>query len=316
MNRTLLSRTAWVLYPSAARVLRLYLTRSPIRYGKPRLLDLWLRYMSWRRDHTFTAYSSQKIRFRLNTVDTVSSHIFLCGVWESGLTELMLALLHPGDSFIDVGANIGYHSMLAASLIGRNGRVVAIEPAPHIRENFEHNLALNPELAALHNITLLPYCASDQPGNAVLSAEPGGNSGETTLRALAEGAVTIPVETRTLDDMLAGLDLSRCPLVKMDIEGAEYLAVSGMEKTLARFSEISLMLEVDDRFLSDLGHSAEKLFHWFESRGYQAYTIVAPRANLTGAPLVLQCARKAPSSPENVLFTRHPERFAKWMDPA
>jgi hypothetical protein len=67
-------------------------------------------------------------------VDSVSSHIFLTGVWESGITELMLALLRPGSVFIDVGANIGYHSLLAAKLIGAIGSVVAVEPAPHIRE--------------------------------------------------------------------------------------------------------------------------------------------------------------------------------------
>ena len=312
MSQTLRSRTASTLYPFAARLLRFYLTRCPVRNGKPQLLSLWFRYMHWRRNYTFTASSNQKIRFELNMVDTVSSHIFLCGVWESGLTELMLALLGPGDCFIDVGANIGYHSLLAAKLVGPNGSVIAVEPAPHIRENFEHNLALNPKLAALHNITLLPYCASNQVGNAMLSGLPEGNSGETTLRQLSEGAVTTMVETRTLDDMLAETDLSRCPLAKMDIEGAEYLAVSGMEQTLARYPEISLMLEVDDRYLADLGHSADMLFHWFESRGYQAYAIIAPRANLTAAPLVLRPTRKT-ADPENVLFTRNPKRFAKWI---
>jgi FkbM family methyltransferase len=191
---------------------------------------------------------------------------------------------------------------------------VAVEPAPHLREALGDNLALNPGLAVLRNIQLLPYCASDRPGTVVLSALAEGNSGETTLRKLSEGSLTMTVEARPLDEMLSEVDLSRCHLLKMDIEGAEYLAVTGMERTLDRYPAISLMLEVDDRFLHDLGSSAGQLIDWFASRGYQSYVIDAPRANLDGAPVVLRPCRSAPLSPENVLFTRHPERFANWIE--
>jgi len=245
-------------------------------------------------------------------VDSVTTHIFLTGMWESGITELMLALLKPGDIFLDVGANIGYHSLLAAKLVGTQGKVLAVEPAPHIRERFEQNLALNPDLEALGNIKVFPYCASSHPGTVVLSAPSDGNSGETTLRDLPEFSLKIRVEARTLDDMLDRIDLSRCPLVKMDIEGAEYLAVCGMERTLDRYPAVSLILEVDDHYLHDLGYSAGLLIDWFRSKGYCGYTIVAPRANLTGAPVVLQPLETVPESPENVLFTRHPEMFATW----
>jgi FkbM family methyltransferase len=225
----------------------------------------------------------------------------------------MTALLQPGDVFIDVGANIGYHSLLAARLVGARGRVFSIEPAPQIRASFEHNLALNPELSALCNITMLPYCASDQTGTVLLSAPDSGNSGETTMRTLGPDAIVTEVESRTLDAMLEGADLSRCPLLKMDVEGAEYLAVTGMESTLDRHPHISLMLEVDDRFMRDLGHSADQLFRWFLKKNYEIYTIVAPRSNLLGEPVVLQRRQDAPRSPENVLFTRLPNRFSDWI---
>lgn len=314
MNSKVTSRAAHAGYPLAAKLLRFHLMRFPIRLGKPQLLGLWFDLMNWRRDYTFTARSNQGIRFRLNTVDSVGSHVFLTGMWESGTTELMLTLLQPGDTFIDVGANIGYHSLLAAKLVGPQGSVLSIEPAPHLREALNDNLALNPKLAALHNITVLPYCASDRRGTVVLSALAEGNSGETTLRKLTAGSLTMEVEARPLDEMLSEIDLSRCRLLKMDIEGAEYLAVTGIERTLDRYPAISLMLEVDDRFLRDLGSSAGKLIDWFASRGYHSYVIDAPRANLDGAPVVLRPCRSAPLSPENVLFTRQPERFANWIE--
>jgi FkbM family methyltransferase len=285
----------------------------PYPFGKPQLLGLWFDGMNWRRNHTFTACSNQGIRFRLNLVDSVGSHVFLTGMCESGITELMLTLLRPGDTFIDVGANIGYHSLLAARLVGPHGSVLSVEPAPHLREALEHNLALNQELAALRNITVLPYCASDQRGTVVQSVLTEGYSGETTLRPLS-GAHTMSVEARTLDEMLTEADLSRCHLVKMDIEGAEYLAINGMKRTLDRYPAISLMTEVDDRYLRELGSSARQLIDWFASRGYSGYVIDAPRANLNGAPVVLRPCRSALPSPENMLFTRQPERFAHWME--
>jgi FkbM family methyltransferase len=314
MNWKFTSRVAHGGYPAAAKLLRFYLMRCPIRAGKPQLLGFWFDLMNWRRNYTFMATSNQGIRLTLNTVDSVGSHVFLTGMWESGTTELMLTLLRPGDTFIDVGANIGYHSLLASKLVGPQGTVLSIEPAPHLRNALEKNLALNPTLTGLRNITILPYCASDKPGIVELSALTEGNSGETTLRKLSEGSVTMHVEARLLDDMLSGVDLSRCPLLKMDIEGAEYLAISGMERTLERYPAISLMLEMDDRFLSELGSSAGMLLNWFVSRGYQSYVIDAPRANLDGAPVVLRPCRSAPLTPENVLFTRQPERFAKWIE--
>jgi FkbM family methyltransferase len=314
MNWKVTSHAAHVSYPAVARMLRFYLRRCPIRRGKPQLLGLWFDLMNWRRNYTFTASSNQGIRFHLNTVDSVGSHVFLTGMWESGATALMTALLRPGDAFIDVGANIGYHTLLAAKLVGPQGRVLAVEPAPHLRSALEQNLALNPALRGSRNITIFPYCASDRRGIVVLSALAEGNSGETTLRKLSEESVTMEVEARPLDEMLSNVDLSRCNLLKMDIEGAEYLAVSGMERTLDRYPAISLMLEVDDRFLRELGSSAAILIDWFASRGYQSYVIDAPRANLDGAPVVLRHCVSAPLSPENVLFTRQPERFADWIE--
>ena len=313
MSWKITSRAAHAGYPLAAKLLRFHLMRCPIRLGKPQLLGLWFDLMNWRRNYTFTACSNQGIQFRLNMVDSVGSHVFLTGMWESGITELMLTLLRPGDTFIDVGANIGYDSLLAAKLVGPHGSVLSVEPAPHLCEALEYNLALNPDLAALRNITLLPYCASDRSGTVVLSALAEGNSGETTLRKLSEGSHTMKVAARPLDEMLSEVDLSRCQLLKMDIEGAEHLAVIGMERTLDRYPAISLMLEVDDHFLHDLGSSAGQLIDWFTRRGYQGYVIDAPRANLDGAPVVLRPCQGAPLSPENVLFTRQPERFAMWI---
>lgn len=311
------SRAKSVSYLAATHFLRLYLTRSPVKAGKARLLDFWHRYIGWRGGNiTFVATSNHGIRFRLNMADVVSSYIFLTGMWESGITELMVALLKEGDTFIDVGANIGYHSLLAAKLVGPKGRVVSIEPSLLTRKVFAQNLALNPGLERYGNVSLVPYCASDRAGTVTLSTLRNGNSGETTVRKLGRDALTIEVEAHTLDEMLAGIDLSRCPLVKMDIEGAEYLAITGMEATLHSCPSISLILEIDDRFLRELGHSAENLIGWFSERHYHSYIIVAPRANLTGDPLELRPIQQAPTVPENVLFTRQPERFARWIRPA
>ena len=119
--------------------------------------------------------------------------------------------IHPNPVFIDVGANIGLYSFLLAKSVP-NLRVLAIEPHPGIRRQFEYNLSLNPNC----NIEIQGYAVSDQPSEVIMKTGPE-DLGCTRIET--EGDVK--VECTTLKAIVEKADLSRIDALKVDVEGFE-----------------------------------------------------------------------------------------------
>lgn len=141
---------------------------------------------------------------------------YFLGTHEPAITALY-GTLRPGDRVLDIGGHIGYTALLAAHHVGPSGRVIVFEPHPDNRVRIAENLALNPDLAA--RITVEPLALSDQIGTARL----GGSESTASL-----GNAGITVSTTTLDAYEAEHGL-RPGVVKMDIEGAEVLALPAGE---------------------------------------------------------------------------------------
>jgi predicted methyltransferase len=93
--------------------------------------------------------------------DTIQKVILLTGRWEPFLSRFVLDTLRPGDTFVDLGANIGYYSLLASRLVSEKGRVYAIEGSPSIFERLTENVALN----KMTNITAIHAIVSDKQGS-------------------------------------------------------------------------------------------------------------------------------------------------------
>jgi FkbM family methyltransferase len=157
------------------------------------------------------------------------------GLYELDTERLIRRLLRPGDRFIDAGANIGYFTLLAASLVGAHGRVDAFEPQPDNRGRLIDHLQRNglADRVRVHALALGDresevaihyYTQGYNHGSSTLFAQPGANTHTTQ------------VPMRRMDDVLlhsAGeCDTDRIRLIKMDIEGAEPLAVAGMTRLL------------------------------------------------------------------------------------
>jgi FkbM family methyltransferase len=142
---------------------------------------------------------------------------------ERGVLALMGALMREGDCYVDVGANVGFHTRRAARLVGPTGRVIALEPAP----NTLRLLRLN--TAELGNVTVLPVAAADGQGHAPFYIRTAGDT--SSLLPSREGHV-IQVETVTLDAALAGIE--RVDLLKVDVEGCEYRVLKGAQGVIGR----------------------------------------------------------------------------------
>lgn len=140
--------------------------------------------------------------------------------------------LKPGDTFIDAGANIGFYSVLASRLVGPTGRVIAIEMMPPTAARLRAHLALN----QCSNAIVIEHALSERAGEIVRASSSPAKFGQASIAGHAAGdparTIVHEVETVTLDAALA--DCGEIALIKMDLEGAEPLALRGGAAVLAR----------------------------------------------------------------------------------
>jgi FkbM family methyltransferase len=152
---------------------------------------------------------------------------------DAHVASVLRERLQRGDVVLDIGANIGSIALLAASLVGETGRVIAVEPLERNRVL----LARSAQSNGFDQLEVVAAAASDKDGEVVLRTHPSTSNSATPSASgerlsAAEGA-SIRVRTVVLDRMLDSLD--RLDLVKIDVEGMEPLALKGLERTLARF---------------------------------------------------------------------------------
>jgi FkbM family methyltransferase len=145
---------------------------------------------------------------------------YILGTAEPDVQAFLAEHLRPGDTFFDLGANIGYFSLVGAALVGPTGRVVSFEPSPVNAMALRRNLELN----GLVNVEVVEAAVSDTEGVASFDPTDDDQSGR-----LAEGPAS--VRTVTIDAEVARTGWSPS-LLKVDIEGAEEAALRGMHETL------------------------------------------------------------------------------------
>jgi FkbM family methyltransferase len=170
----------------------------------------------------------------LDTSSYIEWMTYVRGGYERELQALMHRMVRPGDTVIDVGANVGVHTCSLARRVGPAGLVVAIEPLVELADRLEANLALN----GLDNVKLIRVAASTQQGTAEIFPPQAGaaNQGQGTLhpRPGLDRASRV-VATDTIDNIAAELGLSGVRLIKVDVEGHELSALRGAEATLRAF---------------------------------------------------------------------------------
>jgi FkbM family methyltransferase len=187
-------------------------------------------------------------RVRIGTVEplfdvssfTVKGQYFARVPYEPGATSLLLEVLQPGDTFVDIGANSGYFTVLAALRVGPRGRVFAFEPNPTARRLLERHVAIN-DLTDRVSISDFAIADADQyDGRLYVSCWPE-NDGIASLTPAAETVArgglredrSIPVRIATFDSWLDSANLARIDLLKIDVEGAEARVLSGMSAAFA-----------------------------------------------------------------------------------
>jgi FkbM family methyltransferase len=174
------------------------------------------RYVDWR-GRTVLCRTNFGARLACNLTDFIQRKIAYFGVWEPHLTAYFQRVLKRGDIFVDIGANIGYYSLLAAQLVGPDGEVIAIEASPKIFASLIENIRRN----RCTNIRAVNYAAARECGRLPIFSAPSGNIGHTSTIPLDGNSFDCFVEAKPLHQILSKEELTGARLLKIDIEGAE-----------------------------------------------------------------------------------------------
>jgi len=221
--------------------------------GSKMYVDLFHKDLSMRR--TFRAYAVNRIH-------------------EETTTSLFCRVVKEGDVVVDLGANIGYFTLLAARLVGKNGRVYAFEPEPRNFEYLQRNINLNKydHVEALHKavadkpgIVKLFFCTYDT-GHHTIQKYDGIQAYRPDL-AGEEGRF-VEVEQITLDDFFKTVQRP-VNVIKMDVEGAEMLALTGMQRLIIENPSLVMFVEFFPLLISKMGQSPEE----FAQRIFQDFNV-------------------------------------------
>jgi len=202
---------------------------------------------------------------------TVKGRYFARVTYEPGATGAVLTTLGEGDVFVDIGANSGYFTVLAALRVGARGRVFAFEPNSAVRQQLRRHIQLN---AIADRVTVSELALADEDKNDVrlfVSCWPENDgiasltpSTETVARGGLRADASIPVHVRRFDTWVQSARPPRIDLMKIDVEGAEAKVLSGMSATFARLRPRRIICETPIesdavRILRDRGYRVSTL---------------------------------------------------------
>lgn len=268
--------------------------RIPLR-GPPRLL-----YRSYARHHCPSGILVRKVTTQLGddfSVDMSSWlewQLWAFGGYEEHLGQLFGYLVADGDRCIDVGANIGIHTVRLAKLAGARGSVTAIEASEELVARARSNCELN----KLSNVRLIHAAASSRGGDSIRLYQPGAgdpNKGRASVK---------PHEHLTGPSRLAPTvaidDLAQEPvsLIKIDVEGAEEAVIAGARKVISTYSPV-IIFEYDPELLTQ---EPGGTFRWLREQGYQLFDTAPERHPVTGRRhLRLESLRGLPHRATDIL---------------
>jgi FkbM family methyltransferase len=234
------------------------------------------------------------------------------GVYEDRMVSAARRLVPDGGVLVDVGANIGFYTCgVGVDLSKRGGTVYAFEPVSSNRRRLLRNIVLN-RLRRL--VTVLPWALGDEPGSVVMRRTPNGNAGNAVGQNMLsswdresvdkEGWPSEEVPVVRLDDW--AIRLSRCDVLKIDVEGADLLVLRGGRETLDRFRPV-VLAEFNPYWMRQVHQSIDDVRQFTERAGYRIVRLFGDRF----LPLDRSHVDADADVPSYVLF---PEERQKEMD--
>jgi len=197
----------------------------------------------------------------------VSKELFMTGIHEKYVTKLFKRIVREGMTVVDLGAHIGYYTLLAAKLVGKNGKVFAFEPAP---TNYSL-LVKNIEANGYNNVIPVNKAVSNKIGTSKLFLAPDNTSGHKLWNSY-NSRESIDIEVTTLDEFFGNYD-TKIDIIKMDIEGGEMAALQGMDNIIRRNSDLKIITEFWPKGIEGMGFSPTDFLNKLIEYGFKLYHI-------------------------------------------
>jgi FkbM family methyltransferase len=202
-------------------------------------------------------------RVRLDLAEAIQRWIYL-GAFEPQETALVRAWLKPGMTFVDVGANVGYFSLLAASLVGARGRVFAVEPSPYAHARIRATVEAN----RLRQVRAFQMGMSSAPGELTLYVQPEAAHFHSPTMSAASGGEPVTVPVGRLDACLDEWGVETVDLIKVDVEGHEPFVFEGAARVLSSGRIRAALVEFNDFWLRQQGGTPDSLYRTLLAAGF------------------------------------------------
>jgi FkbM family methyltransferase len=224
---------------------------------------------------------------RLDLRDRIQC-LMWCDAYERETKLIFQVFISRGSTVVDIGANVGYFSVLAAALAGEAGAVHAFEPDPSCFVTLKENTN------SVRQVTVWDLALSDQEGFATLyRTERDSESGwGSILKPSPDHKTQIKVRKTILDQWLVDNVVTNVDFVKIDAEGSEYRILQGSEHVLANHGP-ALLFEANEECLARDGREVSDLLSLMTSFGYFVWRVESPQRRATGVLLALPEHRSA-----------------------
>ena len=215
--------------------------------------------------------------FNIVIPETISSSIYSNGYFEADLTGIIINLLEENQTFIDVGAHIGYFSKLASHIVGKNGKVYSFEPTPSTYSLLNKNVRTSNNITVINKAAFSSEKEIDFNDYGVINS--AMNSFKNTGIYLGENVKkeSIKVKTTTIDHFCK-INNIEPNFIKIDAENAEYEILLGMNEVLKKHKPI-LSLEFGDFNIEHVPRGKE-VINFLENFNYKAYDILSNKLKL------------------------------------
>lgn len=245
--------------------------RLPSRFFRKGMRRLWTicRYV---RSNRNVISKINGITYQMDLNELIDSSIYYKGYFERDTTLAINKLCKSGMTVVDIGANIGYYTLLLAKLVGPMGKVIAFEPAQWAFSKLKRNLELND----FDNITLEKKALSnenrqDQVRHFYCSWPLHTNS-EDQIHPIHHGrAMKDIVDFATLDHYVKQKGIKKIDLIKLDVDGHEFKVIQGAVKTLRSFKPL-IVMELSSYTLEEVGDNIADLVSLLSGLGFSFYS--------------------------------------------
>lgn len=233
--------------------------------------------------------------FWLNKAKYVDKCIIDTGLFEPHSTEVVRKLVKCGDVVMDVGANIGYYSVILSKLVGEEGKVYCFEPTDYYSRVLQSNLDAN----NTKNVELIKLGLSN--ARQTLDIQVGANSATLHSPGKVPLNFTERIELVSLDEWVANHNIEKINFIKVDIDGHEPCFLNGAWNTLEKYDPV-LLLEVSHPHYLDAGVTAWDFYDLLKSKGYRIYHEVNFAEIFTKEDFLIKCGNFAYSA--NIVISK------------